>query len=148
MLAVRMSQLFGRRAVMLIAVAALVGSVGSVMSCASDVPPTVTRNYGYPIEKKMDIFLIAPDERARITESLEKAGLKPVEVRKDVGYTLDVRLGGNRRTEPCGSVRNVTYILSGPTGRLLVIKGRGATGTCQPNLYDGMSALMASLATS
>lgn len=148
MLAVRQSQLFGRRAVMLIAVAALAGSVGSVTSCASDVPPTVTRNYGYPIDKKMDMFLITTDERARITESLRKAGFRPVEVRKDGGYTLDVRLGGNRRTQPCGSVRNVTYILTGPSGRMLVVKGRGATGTCQPNLYDGMSALMASLATS
>ncbi len=148
MRAARKGQVSGNRAMLLIVVAVLVGSVGSVISCASDVPPTVTRNYGFPIEKKMDIFVMTPDERPRITESLTKVGLKPVEARTTVGYTLDIRLGGNRRTQACGSVRNVTYILSGPTGRMLVIKGRGPTGTCQPNILDQMSAKLASLATS
>lgn len=147
MLAARSNRRFSGRVVMLIAAVATTGSIGSVVSCASDVPATVTRNYGFAIDRKADIFVIAPDERPRIVESLKKAGLKPVDVRSATGYSLDVRLGGNRSTEPCGSVRNVTYILSGPPGRMAVIKGRGATGTCEPNMYDDMSAKLASIAT-
>jgi len=148
MLAVRIGRVFSGRVVMLIAAVAMIGSIGSVVSCASDVPATVARHYGFPIEKKTEIFVIAADERPRIVESLKKAGLKPVDARSANGYSLDVRLGGNRRTQPCGSVRNVTYVLSGPPGRMAIIKGRGATGTCEPNMYDDMSAKLASIATS
>jgi hypothetical protein len=148
MLAARKNHLSSGRVLLLIAAVAMSGSTGSVVSCASDVPATVARHYGFAINKKTEIFVIASDERPRIVESLKKAGLKPVDVRSATGYSLDVRLGGNRRTQPCGSVRNVTYILSGPPGRMAIIKGRGATGTCEPNMYDDMSAKLASIATS
>jgi len=37
----------------------------------------------------------------------------------------------------------VLYILNGRAGRILVLKGRGMTGGCSPNIFDDMSRLLA-----
>ena len=49
-------------------------------------------------------------------------------------YTLRVRVGDNRLTDYAPSVhgRNV-----------MVIKARGWTGSCEPNMFDEMSAKLA-----
>ena len=38
---------------------------------------------------------------------------------------------------------NVVYILDGRGGHLMVIKGRGLTGACVPNIFDDMSQKLA-----
>ena len=58
-------------------------------------------------------------------------------------YTLDVRVGRSRYRTSCGSVRNVVYILSNASGRLMIIKGRGLTGSCSPNVFDDLSQKLA-----
>ena len=59
-------------------------------------------------------------------------------------YTLIAKVGSKRgSSEPCGTTNNVVYDLRSGSGRVLVIKGRGRTGTCKPNIFDDMSQKLA-----
>lgn len=113
-------------------------------ACSSIVPATITRSSPVPLERDGGVWVMATRERAAIVKSLENAGIKVVKVVKDVSganYLLNVRVGSSRGGSGCGSIHNVTYILT-PTERrmrLMVIKGRGRTGSCKPSVFDNMS---------
>lgn len=112
--------------------------------CASHVPATVTMPAIAPIDGRLPIFLIAPLQRAGIRKSLHAAGLKTLKRPRRDGYTLDVRLGSIRSSRPCGSLRNVAYVLKDAGVRIMIIKGRGVTGSCSPNIFDELSRMLAS----
>jgi hypothetical protein len=95
------------------------------------------------IKKGAPIFVVAQRQRARIAQSLLDAGLNVSDEWATDGYSLNVAVGNNRGTRECGTVSNVTYVLSGSGMRLMVIKGRGATGSCVPNIFDDMSRKLA-----
>lgn len=110
-------------------------------ACSSIVPATITRSSPVPLERDGGVWVMATRERAAIVKSLQNAGII---VAKDFGeahYFLNVRVGSSRGGSGCGSVHNVTYILTLTERRmrLMVIKGRGRTGSCKPSVFDNMS---------
>ena len=72
------------------------------------------------------------------------AGLRPTNAVQDANYVLEVRIGNSRGSRSCGSTNNVAYTLSTRAQRVLVIKGRGQTGSCESNILDEMSRKLAS----
>ena len=112
--------------------------------CTSPVPPTVTRSPMAPLKANPTIFLQATVQKPRIAESLRQAGVRLAPSFGEADYILNVKVGRRRRTQACGGTSNVAYILDGTAGHLMVIKGRGLTGTCTPNVFDDMSRKLAS----
>jgi hypothetical protein len=110
-----------------------------VSACKSPVPPTVTRAPTMALEPNPAIFVQATAQRPRIEESLRQAGVRLAESYGDADYILNVSVGRRRGNLACGGTSNVAYILDGRTGHLMVMKGRGLTGTCTPNIFVDMS---------
>ncbi len=113
-------------------------------ACSSVVPPTVTWGPVAAITGEPTVSLKANRQLPRIQQSLRSAGLATGVGPADAEYALQVKVGKSRRTKPCGTLHNVVYLLRGQAGRVLVIKGRGLTGTCSPNIFDDMSQTLAS----
>jgi hypothetical protein len=107
--------------------------------CTSPVPPTVTRAPAIALKANPSIFVQATVQRPRIEESLRQAGVRLADSYGDADYILNVNVGRRRGNQTCGGSSNVAYILDGKTGHLMVIKGRGMTGTCTPNIFVDMS---------
>ena len=117
------------------------------LGCTSTVPATVTMGPAGPLETPAKIFLTAARQPERIAQSLRDAGLEVVSHWNSANYALQVDVGSSRGSgRECGSVNNVAYILSRAGVRYMVIKGRGMTGSCTPNVFDdimGRRELMA-----
>jgi hypothetical protein len=125
----------------------LVISLGLTSACATEVPPRVAQKPIAPIDRSEGIYVIAAKHRDRINESLTQAGLIPVDKPTSGGYALEVRVGSSRSSGTCGTVHNISYILTAAGGRVMVIKGRGPTGACPENIFNGMSELLAANTT-
>ena len=95
------------------------------------------------LEPNAGIFVTANRERPRVALALVNAGLNVAEDYKDARYSLRVKIGRSRGGSSCGSNANVAYILDVIGQRAMVIKGRGRTGECQPNILDDMSRRLA-----
>jgi hypothetical protein len=89
------------------------------------------------------IFVQATAQRPRIEESLRQAGVRVAESYGEADYILNVNVGRRRGKTACGGTSNVAYILDGRSGHLMVIKGRGMTRTCTPNIFVDMSHKLA-----
>ena len=113
-------------------------------ACTSTVPATVTRGPMGPVTTNPRIFVSARNQSERIVQSLRDAGFTVKEGFRDIDYTLEVRIGDSRARRECGSVNNVIYILNQSGQQLIIIKGRGLTGSCSPNIFDDMSRKLAS----
>ena len=111
--------------------------------CTSPVAPTVTRAPTSPLMANPAIYLQASVQRPRVGESLRNAGVHLTETFAEADYILNVNVGRRRQTQTCGGSSNVAYVLDGRDGHLMVIKGRGLTGTCVPNVFDNMSQKLA-----
>jgi len=122
-------------------------SLGLTSGCSSHVPPTVTQKPNAPIVRSEGIFVNARHNRTRIMESLTKAGLTLAKKSTDGGYVLDVRQGSSRSSGECGNIRNISYVVSGDSRKIMVMKGRGWTGECAENIFDSMSAELATHAS-
>jgi hypothetical protein len=92
-----------------------------------------------PLDANPAVFLQAKVQRPRIAESLRKAGVRMTESYAEADYILNVNVGNRRNTQACGGSSNIAYVLDGRDRHLMVIKGRGLTGTCAPNVFDDMS---------
>ncbi|MEE9609312.1 MAG: hypothetical protein V3U03_16350 [Myxococcota bacterium] len=114
--------------------------------CSSTVPATVTMRPGGPLQPDAAIFLSARVQQMRIAQSLRDARLTTTDQMRDADYTLEVRVGRSRSNAACGGVNNVAYILTLNGSRVMVIKGRGRTGSCTPSVFDDMSRKLASFA--
>ena len=121
--------------------------LGLVSACTTEVPATVTLKPNAPLRSNATIFLVAPEQRDRIVTSLVAAGLQVTDEWTGDTYSLTVKVGNNRTGHSCGAVNNVAYVLSRGE-RLAVIKGRGPTGSCEPNIFDDMSQKLASFKAS
>jgi hypothetical protein len=111
--------------------------------CKSPVPPTVTRAPTLPLKANPAIIVEATVQVPRIEESLRQAGIHLAESYAEADYILNVSVGRRRGNLACGGTSNVAYIMDGRTGHLMVIKGRGMTGTCIPNIFTDMSQKLA-----
>jgi hypothetical protein len=116
--------------------------------CTAPVPATVTRAPATALESNPKVFVQATVQQGRIVESLRNAGIDAQDSLPGADYTLVVKVGRNRRSTQCGGISNVAYLLSGEGRYVLVIKGRGLTGSCRPNIFDEMSEMLASYAGS
>ena len=122
---------------------AIVAQVVLVSGCTSPVPPTVTRTPRSPLKADATIFLQATTQWPRVAESLRNAGLRLAKSHSEADYILKVNVGRRRRTQTCGGSSNIAYILDGRDSHLMVIKARGLTGSCVPNVFDDMSQKLA-----
>ncbi len=111
--------------------------------CAS-VPATVTRMPRSPLKADPAIFLQSTRQWPRIAKSLSDAGIQLAESYSEADYILNVKVGRSRGSRSCGGGSNVAYVLDDRGGHLMVIKGRGLTGACVPNVFDDMSQTLAS----
>ena len=114
-----------------------------VSGCVSPVPPTVTQAPTIPLKENPAIYLQVIGHKARVAESLRNAGVRLTETFSEADYILNVNVGRRRKNQACGGSSNVAYILDGRDSHLMVIKGRGLTGTCVPNVFDNMSQKLA-----
>jgi len=122
-------------------------SIGSLGACTSRVPARVTYGPSLPLDKDAEIFVMANSQRERIVQSLTDAGWNCSETWTANGYLLTVSVGNRRIPRSCGSVNNVAYMLNGAGHRIMVIKGRGRTGSCEPNVFDDLSGLLSRFAS-
>jgi len=121
----------------------LVAALALQLACNAFVPATVTRRAGFPLDRESPVFVIADRQRDAIVASLERAGVRVAPDFSSMRYALEVRLGSNRGQTGCGTIHNVSYVLTGYGQRLMVIKGRGETGICNPGIFDDMSRELA-----
>ena len=124
-----------------------VSQLALLPGCTSAVPATVTMSPGSPLEPNATIFLNSTAQRERIAQSLRDAGMTPTAQFQEADYALDVKVGRSRGSAACGGVSNIAYILSRADSRVMVIKGRGRTGSCTPNVFDDMSRKLASFSS-
>ena len=129
-------------------------------TACSAVPATVTRKASVALERDPLIYVSAQQDRARVDESLKRAGLR-LTTGPGAEYVLLVDTSSEKSSQACGGLRNVRYQLrvvprsSGKTAfsplaltvgndrTTLEIKARGWTGSCEPNVYDEMSDSLA-----
>ena len=130
------------RKIALVAAVTLLVALGS--ACRSLVPPTVTRPPTTALKANPSVFLQATVQRPRVAESLRTAGIALADSYGEADYILNVTVGRRRGNQACGGTSNVAYILDGKVGHLMVMKGRGLTGTCIPNIFDAMSNKLSS----
>lgn len=112
-------------------------------SCSTPVPATVAFGPSIRMTEEPTVAVTANEQRVQVEESLRAAGLIVARDRPS-NYWLQVDVGSSRGSQPCGRMANVRYTLSQRGERILVIKGRGPTGSCNPNVLDDMSRLMES----
>jgi len=121
---------------LLIALVALAG-------CGTRVPPTVTLNPLLPLDPDAPIYVTANRERARVVLAVQNVGLNVATAISDARYSLRVKIGRSLSRGgdgSCGGNANVAFILDAFGRRAMVIKGRGRTQQCEPNILDEMSA--------
>ncbi len=121
----------------------LISSLVLQVACSTTVPATVTRMPPFPLDKEGGVWLIAQRQRPAIVASLEEAGIRLAENFRDTEYSLEVQVGSSRGSSKCGSTNNVSYSLNSGGRRVMTIKGRGATGSCKPGIFDDMSRKLA-----
>ena len=110
----------------------------TVMAC-SNVPPKITTPAMEPIDVSKPFYVVAERQKSEIEKALEKAGIKVSDSAFDAEYHLRVQVGTSRRTLDCGSVNNVIYAVMHRGIEVLGMKGRGPTGSCEPNIFDQMT---------
>ena len=116
-----------------------------VVACTTTVPATVTMGPTAPLVSPAKVFLTAARQYDRVAQSLRDAGIEVENNWDSAAYALQVNVGSGRGSgKECGSVNNVAYILSRAGMRVMIIKGRGSTGACTPNVFDDMSNKLAS----
>ena len=119
---------------------------GLMISCTSAVPPQVRILSPLDPATMPSVLLSANDEQDRVAEALSNAGVAVAADMRQATLILTARLGTPRGTKhKCGGIRNVVYELSQRGGLVAVIKARGLTGTCTPNILDAMSEELAAL---
>jgi hypothetical protein len=118
---------------------AVVTVVALAAACSSTIPARVTRPPPLPIDANAAFFVTATQQRDRVAQSLVNSGFTATDAWADATYSLNAKFGGSRSTDPCGSVNNVVYEIYFQGQRVMVIKGRGATGACHPNILDEMA---------
>jgi hypothetical protein len=129
------------RDVLWICLLGLAGSFVGAAGCTSHLAPTVTVHLTSRIDPEPHVFLIAGRDQERIQQSLRNAGVDLADEASGP-YSLRVLLGFGRGATECGEIRSLRYELRSDRHRILTIKGRGPTGTCEANILDEMSVAL------
>ena len=127
--------------------ATLIASCIGILACSSSPVAPFLVKYQVPVEGPKVVFLAASEQDDRIAEALRAAGFEVAPKWKTGEYKLRVDVGGVRANRDCGSSNNIRYLLLQQGQRNsegLQLKGRGWTGTCDPNIFDAMSEKLAS----
>ena len=112
------------------------------MGCAN-VAPRVTFAPTEPIDIERPFFLVVNREGAKVEKALSNAGIKITNANLASTYELRVRVGRELSNNKCGNVHNVSYEVLDRGMRVMIIKGRGPTGSCEPNIFEQMSKKLA-----
>jgi hypothetical protein len=108
------------------------------VGCHGKVP--YTRVIGpVPENEQRVIYVTAERERDVVLQQLEKAGFTIVSEPSESPARLDVRMGTPQARRSCGRYRNLVFNVSRGGIRVVVIKARGWTGSCEPNMLLEMS---------
>jgi len=86
------------------------------------------------------LYVTTNAEHENVVAELEFAGFDTTRDTRETALVLVVKLGSVRRSSPCGSLRNVSYVLHQQGFVVAVIKGRGWTGSCQPSILRDLNA--------
>jgi len=131
----------GRHAAHLSLAFALAVGIG----CTTPVPPQTRVLSTIAPDVPMKLYVMTNDELGAVVEQLERAGFEIANDPTNAPGVLHVRLGSSRGSRECGLNRNASFDLRLNSVRVAVIKGRGYTGTCSPNILGAMSTELARL---
>jgi len=131
-----------RLSIPIIAATALL-AISFLTSCAATVEPTITQFPTAELKSDAPIYVIANRQRPRVVRALREAGLNVTNRVTNDSYSLRVLIGRPRITQSCGPKTNIVYILNAFGQRLFVLKSRGYSGDCEPNMLDDMSRVLA-----
>jgi hypothetical protein len=112
----------------------------ALLGCISTAEPQIVIRNHDPIAGPL--YLIAAKEKREIRESLSQAGVDLTDDLVAATAVLRVTLGVEKSHKGCGAYSNVKYAVRINRERLLELTGAGWTGTCEPLIYDEMSALL------
>lgn len=112
-------------------------------ACSTHREPVFTFEHVPYLDGDPTIFLIAARDYGHIAASLHASGFEVVTQPGTTPYALDVKLGSKRATKKCGTLQNVSYLLTASGTEVLQLKGRGYTGFCDPNILEQMTAQLA-----
>jgi hypothetical protein len=115
------------------------------LACSSSVAPQM-KVFG-PIDPSITrlLYVTTNAERESVLAALRQAGFSITSDARETTFQLVVRLGASRSSRTCGWIRNVVYELRQKEVRIALVKGRGWTGSCSPNILLDMSARLAAL---
>ena len=125
-----------------LAVSSVIALAGGKAAQASSAPPATQdeRETVFDADTERTLFVVAARQKPRIVRSLAQAGF---DVRPNLlearGY-LRVTVGGGQGWRTCGTRNNVKFSLKREGMPLLELVEKGWTGTCEPNVFDVMSA--------
>ena len=114
----------------------------ATLGCASIVEPHITQGAAMPLDRDRPFFVVSPEQGKRVVEALSKADFKTAESYENSVYYLSVKIGQRRSVQSCGTVNNVRFEIKYMGEHIMTMRGRGATGTCTPNIFDEMTQLM------
>ena len=103
-------------------------------STAAEAPPSPG---GDPVS---GVYLVAARQKPRIAESLKRGGVRLVEDLLESPLMLRVTVGNEKGFRSCGTRNNVKYALHLDGVKILEFADEGWTGSCEPNVFDAMSA--------
>jgi hypothetical protein len=86
------------------------------------------------------IFVVAARQKPRIIRSLVAAGFDVRPNLLEAHGFLRVTVGSNQGWRSCGTRNNVKFSLKREGKPLLEFVEKGWTGTCEPSVFDAMSA--------
>ena len=115
---------------------------GGCATVAAEAPPGSLRAAaldGVP----RTVFVMAARQKPRIVESLAAAGVEVSANLLDAGFVLRVTIGADQGFSSCGTRNNVKYSLRREGLIELELVEKGWTGTCEPNVFDALSARLA-----
>ena len=103
------------------------------------IAPQVTYKETLEATQDVSVYVIAARQKKEIIASLKSEGIMVVENRLQGSYLLRVTLGVEQGYRDCGKLSNVIYALRHDKRSVLEIRGKGWTGTCDPNILEDMS---------
>ena len=115
------------------------------IGCTTAVPPQTRVLSTIDPDVPQMVYVVTNDEREAVLGKLRRAGFEIANDPTGAPGVLHVRFGNSRASRECGWVRNVSYDLRLNSVRVAVIKGRGWTGSCSPNILGAMSDELARL---
>lgn len=98
---------------------------------------------GQAVDPSRAVYLVAARQKPRIAESLRRAQVQVVADILDSPALLRVTVGNEKGFRSCGTRNNVKYSLRIGVVEALQLTEDGWTGTCEPNVFDALSARLA-----